>query len=357
MQYNLLIQIGRWIRRHPIQFIIVILIVIYILASSIIIFFEKVGFLEATLRIIPSFLGELGAIEINPTGFASMLGLFVYAGFLCILIGKAAEVLVSISLKGGIVLKKVRYKNHIVICGWNYQGAKIIECLLTEDIHHEKPIVILADLDKPPYSSDKVDFISGKPWRKEDLIRAGILDADSAIILTDITCEKSKNPDADALMITLAIESFNRDVHTCVQLLSSENREHLENANADEIICLDQVGGNLAVTSTLNHGLSKIINELLTFNLGSEFYRFKRKIPEKYIGKSFTDVSKNLIDNKMILIAIETQKDEFLLEEYSHDWIHSSTETRAMLINPQGEYILRENDSLFIISEKEPILN
>ena len=356
MQYNLLVKIGRRIRRHPIQFIVIILIALYIIASSIIIIYENVGLLEATLTVIPSFLGELGFIEITPTGFASMLGLFVYAGFLCILIGKAAEVLVSISLKGGIIMKKVRYKNHIIICGWNYQGEKIIECLLTEDIHHEKPIVILADLDKPPYSSDKVDFISGQSWKKEDLIRAGILDADSAIILTDIKGEKSNNPDADALMITLAIESLNKDVHTCVQLLSSENREHLENANADEIICLDQVGGNLAVSSALNHGLSKIINELLTFNLGSEFYRFKRKIPEKYIGKSFTDVSKELIDKKMILIAVETQKDDTLLEECSPDWIHASTETRAMLINPQGEYILRENDSLFIISEKEPSL-
>lgn len=356
MQYNLLVKIGRRIRRHPIQFIVIILIALYIIASSIIIIYENVGLLEATLTVIPSFLGELGFIEITPTGFASMLGLFVYAGFLCILIGKAAEVLVSISLKGGIIMKKVRYKNHIIICGWNYQGEKIIECLLTEDIHHEKPIVILADLDKPPYSSDKVDFISGQSWKKEDLIRAGILDADSAIILTDIRGEKSNNPDADALMITLAIESLNKDVHTCVQLLSSENREHLENANADEIICLDQVGGNLAVSSALNHGLSKIINELLTFNLGSEFYRFKRKIPEKYIGKSFTDVSKELIDKKMILIAVETQKDDTLLEECSPDWIHASTETRAMLINPQGEYILRENDSLFIISEKEPSL-
>jgi voltage-gated potassium channel len=356
VQYNILIQIGRWIRRHPIQFIIVILIALYIVASSIIIVYENVGFLEATLRIIPSFLGELGFLEITPTGFAMMLGLFVYAGFLCILIGKAAEVLVSISLKGGIIMKKVRYKNHIVICGWNYQGAKIIECLLTEDVHHEKPIVILADLDKPPYPSDKVDFISGQPWRKEDLIRAGILDADSAIILTDIRSEESKNPDADALMITLAIESNNKEVHTCVQLLSSENREHLENANADEIICLDQVGGNLAVTSSLNHGLSKIINELLTFNFGSEIYRFKKKIPDNYIGKSFTDVSKELIDKKMILIAVETQKDDFLSNECSHDWIHASSENRAMLINPQGEYILRENDSLFIISEKEPSL-
>ena len=160
---------------------------------------------------------ELGYFEINPTGFASMLGLFVYAGFLCILIGKAAEVLVSISLKGGVIMKKVRCKNHFIICGWNYQGSKIIESLLSESKHHEKPIVILADLDKPPFDSDKVDFISGKPWRKEDLIKAGILDADSAIILTDIRSEKSQNPDADALMITLAIESLNKDVHTSVQ--------------------------------------------------------------------------------------------------------------------------------------------
>lgn len=357
MKYNPLIIIGRWIRRHPIQFIIIILIFLYIVSSSIIVVYEKVGFLEATLRIIPSFLGELGYFEINPTGFASMLGLFVYAGFLCILIGKAAEILVSISLKGGVIMKKVRYKNHFIICGWNYQGYKIIECLLTESKHHEKPIVILADLEKPPFDSDKVDFISGKPWRKEDLIRAGILDADSAIILTDIRTEKSQNPDADALMITLAIESLNKDVHTSVQLLSSENREHLENANADEIICLDQVGGNLAISSALNHGLSKIINELLTFNLGSEFYRLKRKIPIEYIGKSFTELSKELIDKKMILIAVETDKDEYLINECSHDWIHSSKETRAMLINPQGEYILRENDSLFIISEKEPTIN
>jgi len=355
--YNPLIMIGRWIRRHPIQFIIVMLIVLYIVSISIIITYEKISFLDATLRIVPSFLGELGYFEINPTGLASMLGLFVYAGFLCILIGKAVEVLVSISIKGGIIMKKVRHKNHFVICGWNYQGPKIIESLLSEGKHHKKPIVVLAELDKPPYSSDKVDFISGQPWRKEDLIKAGILDADSAIILTDIRSEKSKNPDADALMITLAIESLNKNVHTCVQLLSSENREHLENANADEIICLDQVGGNLAVSSTLNHGLSKIINELLTFNFGSEFYRYKKSIPETYIGKSFSEISKELMDKKMILIAVETQKDEYLLNECSHDWVHASKETRAMLINPQGEYILREKDSLFIISEKEPTIN
>jgi voltage-gated potassium channel len=180
---------------------------------------ENISFLEAILVTIPSFLGEMGSIEYNPTGIASMIGLFVYAGFLGIMIGKSAEFLVNLSLKGGVIMKKIRYKNHIIICGWNYQGPKIIEGILLGDTHLRRPIVILADLDKPPYSSDKVDFVSGSPYKKKDLIRAGIKTADSAIILTDIKNEKTDNPDADALLITLAIESLNQEVHTCVQLL------------------------------------------------------------------------------------------------------------------------------------------
>jgi len=113
--------------------------------------------------------------------------------------------------------------------------------------------VVLADLEKIPYDSDRVDFIQGVPWRKEDLEKAAMSKANTAIVLTDIRSEKNDNPDAEALLITLAIESLNRKVHTCVQLLNSENRPHLENANADEIICLE-TGGKLAVSSALNPG-------------------------------------------------------------------------------------------------------
>jgi len=348
------VQTRRYFGKHPLKLTIVILICLYIIATAMIMLNENVSFIEAILVTIPSFLGEMGSIEYSATGIASMIGLIVYVGFLGILIGKAAEFLVSLSLKGGVIMKNIKYKNHLLICGWNYQGPKIIENLLSSNIHQKKPIVILANMEKPPYSSDKVDFIKGFPYRKEDLIRAGIKKADSAIILTDITCEKTDNPDADALMITLAIETINRDVHTCVQLLSSENREHLKNANADEIICLDKVGGNLAVASALNHGVSNILNELLTFDLGSEFYRYKKKIPKKYVGKSFVEIGKQLFDKKILLIAVETQRDDYLLETCGNDWIHASTEEKALLINPQGDYNLRENDSLFVISEEDP---
>ena len=347
-------KIVRAFSRHLLRSIVILLAIIYIISVAVIMIYENVGFLDATVRLMPSFLGDRGPAEITPTGIASILGLVIYVGVLGVVIGKIAEFFINLALKGGIIMKKVNHKNHIVICGWNYQGPKIIENLLSND-YHERPIVILADMEKTPYSSDEVDFISAIPWKKENLINAGIPKADTAIILTDIKCEKTDNPDGDALMITLAVEALNPDVHTCVQLLSSENREHLENANADEIICLDQVGGNLVVSSALNQGVSRILNELLNFNQGSEFYRCKGSIPEKYVGKSFREIGTELLKEKKILVAIETEKDEDILEKCSDDVIHSSRVGKVMVINPQGTYKLRENDFLFVISEKEPV--
>jgi voltage-gated potassium channel len=318
--------------------------------------YKGVSIAQAFLLTWTSLLGDIEldigtGIEAVVSGVCLILSIIVIG----IIAGWLTTNVLNISLKGGVMVNKVKHKNHIVICGWNYQGARIINNILESDSKEKKPIVVLADLEKIPYDSYKVDFIQGSPEAKDNLIKAGIPDAESAIILTDLTGKKGGNPDAEALMITLAIESLNRDVHTCVQLLSSENRIHLENANADEIICLDKVGGDLVVASALNHGVSSIVNELLSFNQGSEFYRYKYKIPDKFIGETFAEVGKQLLDQKMALLAIETKKDEYVINECSDDWIHSTGNEKIMIINPQGNYELRKDDSLFLIAEKEPV--
>jgi len=352
-KFNLYTRFIRKFRRRPIKIIICLLVVIYVICIITITNSEKVSILEAVLMLLPPILGNLGEVEVTPTGIAFILSLVIYICFLGIVFGKLAEVLVNLALKGGVFVKKVNFEKHIVICGWNFQGQKILESLLSSDDYKETPIVILADMEKIPYDSDEVDFIPGCPWKKENLIRAGIPKADTAIILTDIRGEKTSNPDADALMVALAIENLNRKVHTCVQLLFSENIIHLENAKVDEIICLDQVGGNLIVSSALNHGISKVMNELLTFDKGSEIYRYERKVSDEFTDKSFREVGKKLLEKNMILIAIETKKDDYVIEACSNDWIHSYGEDKVLIINPQNKYKLRENDSLFIISEKK----
>ncbi len=261
-------------------------------------------------------------------------------------------------------MKKVNYKNHIIICGWNIQGKNIIKQLLTSDISERRPIVILADLDNKPVDEDRVDFISGDPTKEDDLKRAGIMKANTAIILTQIGPDSQRgiNPDAQAVLMTLAVEALRRDVHTCVQLLNSEYKKHLEHVHVDEYICLDRMSGNLMVASALNHGLSWILNELLEFSAGSEFY--KKALPEGFIKMGFRDVAKILHDERMILIAIETKTEVPRLDDNGKEILgrdgNPEMKTKEKwIINPQEkdyprDYILKQDDKLYIIAVREP---
>ena len=152
----------------------------------------------------------------------------------------------------------------------------------------------------------------------ENLIRAGVTRADSVIVLTDLT-KGANEADAEALMVVLAVESLNRKVHTCVQIMNSANRMHLERAHADEIICLDQMGGSLVVASALNHGVSRVVAELLTFNIGSEFYRYDGPISDGLVGKKFVEAVQALAQQQVILPAVETDYSEESLQQLSAD--------------------------------------
>lgn len=250
--------------------------------------------------------------------------------------------------------KKVNFSGHTIICGWNFQGEQIVNELLNANVKQQRGIVILHDSEERPIKDERVEFVKGDPSQDESLKRAGIMTADSVIVLTD--CHKGANDaDAEALMVTLAVESVNREVHTCVQIMNSANRMHLERAHADEIICLDQVGGSLMVASALNHGISYVVSELLAFNMGSEFYRYDDKISDRLIGKEFAQAVQILASQRMILIGIETDYSEDLLNRLSNDVVYKVPEKkRAMVVNPQSRYEIKQGDTLFVIAEAEP---
>jgi voltage-gated potassium channel len=156
-------------------------------------------------------------------------------------------------------------------------------------------------------------------------------------------------------MIALAVESLNRDVHSCVQIMNSDNCSHLEHAHVDEIICLDQMGGSLAVFSALNHGVSKIVSELLTFNEGSEIYRYSRHLSNDIVGKNYSVVAQALAKRHMSLLAVETDSSEAIMKLRNVDVLHKLPEKdRVIIVNPQSDYIIHQGDALFVVSESEP---
>lgn len=345
----------RRIVQRPILSILLILLIVYFISTVVIMAYEKVSLVQATMEILPAFLGELGIIE-SPyvaVQISIIVGMIASITVLVIITAKITSVLVELVRRGGSMAKKVNFTGHTIICGWNFQGERIVNELLSASVK-QRGIVVLTDSEERPVKDERVAFVNGDPTQDESLLRAGIKQADSVIVLSDLT-KGANEADAEALMVVLAVESINRRVHTTVQLINSANRMHLERAHADEIICLDQIGSGLMVASALNHGVSHILNELLTFNMGSEFYRYDGPISDRLAGKDFAEAVQILAREHMILLAVETDYSEEMIKQMSADVVYKlPEEDRMMVVNPQSSYSIRQGDGLFVVAESEP---
>lgn len=341
---------------RPALSILLFLIIIFIIASLIIMVNDHIGYGQAVLKVFPSFLGELGEIG-DPNIFVQIsivVGLLASISFIVIITAKITSMLIDFMRRGGSMAKKVNFSGHTIICGWNFQGERIVEELLEADTKKHRGIVILADSEERPLKEERVEFINGDPANDEDLIKAGVKRAESVIVLTDFT-KDANAADAQAIMVALAVEDLNREVHTCVQIMNSANSQHLRHAHADEIISLDQMGGSLAVFSALNHGASIIISELLTFNKGTEIYRYDGSLSDRIKEKEYAEIAKILADQRMVLLAVETDYTEEVKKLESTDVLHPVPEKdRVIIVNPQSNYIIHQGDALFIASESEP---
>ncbi|NQS99670.1 MAG: NAD-binding protein, partial [Candidatus Omnitrophica bacterium] len=288
------------------------------------------------------------------TQVSILAALLISVAFLAVITAKITTMFIEFCMRGGSIVKKVDLSNHIIICGWNFQGEKIVKELLESGISSHREVVILANTEQRPMKDERVEFVKGDPTQDEALIRAGVRTANSVIVLNDLN-RQTNEADAEALMIVLAVESINRQVHTSVQIVNSSNRRHLERAHADEIICLDQMGGNLITASAINHGISCVVTELLTFNSGSEFYRYDRELSDGIVGKEFSEVAQMLVQQRILLLGFETDDSEEIRQSLSKDVVHSAENGRRLIVvNPQSKYKICQGDALFLISESDP---
>lgn len=342
--------------QYPVASILSLLTLAYIAATIVIATYENVGLVTAALKALPAFLGEVGELETQSPAvdISIVVALLASIGFLAVITAKITTIFVEFIRRGGSMTTKVKLSDHTIICGWNFQGQRIVDELLSGGKKYHQEIVVLANTDVRPVKNERVEFVKGDPSQDKDLIRAGIKEARSIIVLSDLT-KSANEADAEALMTTLAVESLSREVHTCVQIVNSGNRIHLERAHADEIICLDQLGGCLAVASALHHGVTSIITELLTFNRGSEFYRYDKQLSDKLVGKEFIEAVKLMADEHMLLLAVETDNSEEIRQQLKTDTLYlQQEESRVLIVNPQSPYKIRQGDALFVLAESEP---
>jgi voltage-gated potassium channel len=197
-----------------------------------------------------------------------------------------------------------RVSEHVLICGWNAHARTIVQELRAADDGERRPIVILADVPSAPIDAPDTVFVRGDPARRDDLARAGLDRAVTAIVLADDTRGSSSPNDIDGktLLTALAIESTQPTCYTCVEILLAENVEHFQQLKADELIVSGEISSYLLASAATDHGVSRVVGDLLTHdaergpdNLCSI------DVPSSLEGKRFVDA---LVELKRTKAAI-----------------------------------------------------
>ena len=262
----------------------------------------------------------------------AMVCLFLGIAFIVLVTADMASVLVTLAAAGQ-GRRKIRISDHVLICGWHDSIRSLIEQLTSHDRDSRREIVVIdADTDRLPFRDPDVHFVKGDPTQEETLMLASADRAHSVIVSCDSRLPEHLQ-DSAATLTMMAAKDANSEMYTCIEILRGENRRHLERLNIDEVVCLGEFAQALLAQASVSHGLSKLIEELLTFNKGNEIYRVD--LPPVLAGETFRSLLGRInSERQALLVAVEREG--------------------KLYTNPSGRFVLELEDALFVVAESRP---
>ena len=176
------------------------------------------------------------------------------------------------------------YKDHIVVCGWNPTARDLIDELAAEGT---TKIVLIHDSDKNP-AEGLAYFVNGDTTSEEDLKRAGIDNANAAIICP---ADSSNEADLHSILTVLAIESIAPNVRTVAEVNNPIHVPHFRRANVDELLVTSKLTSRLLARSALYPGLSELVTDIVGGAGNQEDPQLYRvEMPVEGVGKSIIEL-------------------------------------------------------------------
>ncbi|GKX29899.1 potassium channel protein [Vallitalea longa] len=241
-----------------------------------------------------------------------------------------ASIFIENKMKEGRGLVDIKFKNHIVLIGWNKKSETMLKELIKDS--PERKIVIVSEIESLNLPDKNTYFVHGDPTVDETLLKANVPYADIVIVVADEKLrDKDGMADAKSVLICLAVDKFNSDIHLIAEVLDEENTPHFERANVNDIIVSNQMSSRVMVRSAVYKNVSSVLKELLTNSYGNELYECTAK--EDDIGMSFKELSIKYIDKyNTILVGIANEK---------------------VSLNPDKDRKIKKNDILIYISSEK----
>ncbi|MFH0945988.1 MAG: hypothetical protein V2A76_12375 [Planctomycetota bacterium] len=193
-------------------------------------------------------------------------------------------------------------RNHVVICNCNSKVRRIVrEIFLAAPDGSVDVLLIIQDErlwnqnpkwhPEPEWAEHTFELI-GAPGSREVLARANVKEARAAVILADPP--QGELADARTTLLALAIEAENREVHTVVELVRSENRAHLAQTAVDDVVCVGAITEKLIAQSCVTPWVKDLVENLLSSEPGTA-QTFLPGLPGGLLGYSYRQIARAAI--------------------------------------------------------------
>ena len=274
--------------------------------------------------------GDISPASLGGRLIASVL-MFFGAGLVAVFSATIAGTMVARKMNEERGMTSYNFKDHIILCEWNHRAWVIFNEFRSDPQTEGAPIVVIADLERKPVNEENLFFIQGSVT-DETLQRANLAKARTAVILGDDKLDPTTR-DAKVILITLTVESLNPAVYTIVEIVDEANIRHCERANADEIIVTSELNSSLIARTALNHGISKVVSEIVRTGQGNDLH--KVKVPDFAVGRPFVEIFAELKEKHQCIVLAVQQEDK-------------------VISNPPNDLLLKREDYLMLISPKKP---
>ena len=220
-----------------------------------------------------------------------------------------------------------KFKQPILICGNSAKLHNIIRNLRKSPFSRNREIVIIDPAADQIKNIDREAFydtwyVVGDPGNRYILENA-IGKQDCRVIILSGDISQNQYCDSCAINAALAIEAFDEDVHTVIEIARQENIAHYATTRINDWISISEYSLKLISQSALQPGIANVYSHLLGDDIqdndSTQIYFSPVPLAEYFIGKSYHEIKtiffEQLADLDITLIGfVKYLKDEFKKE-------------------------------------------
>ena len=302
----------------------------------------------------------------------AVLIMFIGISLVSLLTASISSIFVAQKIREGKGLEQLNLNNHLILCGWNPNGGRILDSI--QHLSHSKKLelVLINEMNeedvtqlKNRYQQLDIKFVAGDFTQEEILNKANIFEANTVIVIPNTTGSEVATYDEKTIFATLTIKSMDSSIRVVAYLLDRENLTHIKRADADEVVVGDDFSAHILASHVVDPGIPQIANQLIESNSNSRFKRIN--IPSEFIGRSYSDLFDHFqkLDGSLligvfsedenlgigaILSSDASALDSFIERKLKEGGINLQEESKInVVVNPSKDYSIKEGERAIII--------